>query len=217
MTQHEFSTPPPEHNLPLTPTLLGIESPESQAGIHPAETGGLPEGQPFIPDGWTYLAHGTSKVEWRTTDLDAESEIVISGMGLSAITREMAEEDAKRYTGNSSTTSGYAAHRRRPEGMSEEEFAHLSVPFEMRILFYPEDASARFKTERWQALPPETRENINHYYYKNHQHGRHPLIPRGETLLPLSKDTAEDGHSIYYYLPGSIRNDYMAALASEQD
>jgi hypothetical protein len=135
-------------------------------------------------------------------------------LGMSTKTRERIEADAHQ-SGYSNTTKSYATHRPRPRGMTDEEFERLSIPIELRVVFYPETASTRMASQRWESLPTETRANAARYYYNSDQYGRHPVVPRGETLHLISHDVADDGHAIYYYIPGSVRDDYNTAVKRE--
>lgn len=177
-----------------------------------------PEGQPFIPEDWTYLIHGTNQVEWRTVDFTTTPELTVRGSGLSAITREADKKNretlGKRYD-LAGTTAGYANNRACPEGMSHEEFARLSTPLEFRIIFYPPYASRNLVSDRWQSLPLATRDLVYRYYQGNIQAGNHPVVPRGEHLRLLSKVTDNSGRDIYYYIPTGILNDYAIALGAQ--
>ena len=96
---------------------------------------------------------------------------------------------------------------RRPEGMSDTEFAKKNRPFEMKIVFYKDHARQSTDPEYQQGLDKKTMDEIAKYYFANVQGGRHPLVPKGETLVKLGQ-VQENGKDVFYFVPESLADVY---------
>jgi hypothetical protein len=49
---------------------------------------------------------------------------------------------------------------------------------------------------------------IARYYFDNIQGGRHPLVPKGETLIKLGR-TKEKGVDVFFFVPASVAEVYQ--------
>jgi hypothetical protein len=187
--------------------MKDLEPTASEAPLHPEKDTEL-EQQFTIPRGWTTLIHGTDSSRWQL----GEREKVIHGFqGLSVITaedRERYRADAIRM-GNPNaydTTTNYA-------GTSD-----TTTPVEARILFYKEAMSPRYSTSEDIAdlktdLSTETSQLIQKYYQP-----RHPVVPRGETLVYMGDTIDEEsGRVIEYFVPASVAEAYKAAVDDQAE
>ena len=170
------------------------------------------EFEPAIPRGWTFLKHGTNLIKWGDENPYNSDEIELHGP-LSVVSKEQSDFDNRGGKYNTSKTYGITA---KPEQMSEEEFAQKNKPFEIRILFYQDHARHNYDPEYRDGLDKKTMEQINKYYYVNAQHGRHPLVPKKETLVKLGQ-TQEDGRDIFYFVPESVREAYFRESNTENN
>jgi hypothetical protein len=177
-----------------------------QSGVEEAELAATPTAKPEnqeaketvvapIPTGWTELVHGTNSTRWQHSGNTVE----ITGAGLSAISLE----DIARGSGN--TTDNYS--RTRTDG---------GQPIEVRISFYRGDLSSRLgvqpdAVELKASLPKDTLALIAKYHQD-----RHPLIPRGETLLKIGESVNPDnGRQVEHYVPRSVAEQYVEAVKRE--
>ncbi len=158
-----------------------------------------------IPRGWTYLKHGSNFMNWAGTDLFNSDQIVMKN-SLSAISKEAWERDAAITTGDYNTTKSYSRVSK-PAGMSEEQFAKLNKPLEIRVLFYKDHIRRKTDPEYAKTLDEKTKELISVYYFKNIQHGRHELVPRKEVLIKLDHKI-ENGIDVFYFVPQSVLEAY---------
>jgi len=179
----------------------GNEQPTNQAEVSPLATA-TPEHREAketliapIPTGWTELVHGTNSSRWQHS-----GEVVeITGAGLSAISLE----DIARGSGN--TTDNYSRTRN-----------DSGQPIEVRVSFYRGDLSPRLgirpdAAELKASLPKDTLELIGKYHQD-----RHPLIPRGETLLKIGDSVnTENGRQVEHYVPRSVAEQYVEAVKRE--
>lgn len=169
------------------------------------------ERQFAIPRGWTTLIHGTDSSRWQL----GEREKVVQGIqGLSVITsedRERYQADAIRV-GNPNAYDTTASYTRSSDGSTDV------VPVEVRVLFYKEAMSPRYSTSEdiadiKAALPVETSQLIQKYYPS-----RHPMVPRGETLVYMGGDTDEQsGREVEYFVPASVAEAYKAAIDTQEE
>lgn len=173
------------------------------------EKDGELEGQFTIPRGWTTLIHGTDSNRWQL----GEREKIVQGIqGLSVITAEERERyrlDAIRM-GNPTAYDTTASYARLTGGRTD------AVPVEVRVLFYEEAMSPRYSAREDIAdlkatLPAETSRLIQRYYQP-----RHPIVPRGETLVYMGGDTDEQsGRVVEYFIPASVAEAYLNELGKE--
>ncbi len=165
------------------------------------------EGEVFkevLPRGWTNLKHGTNLMNWGEINPYTSDRIRLE-KPLSVVSQEEFERDqtsGKRYN----TTENYSSATK-PDGMSQAEFDKKNKPFEMRVVFLKNHAQDLSDPEYRQGLDKKTLDQIAKYYYANIQGGRHPLVPRGETLVRLGQ-TQENGQDVFYFVPESIAEAY---------
>lgn len=187
------------------------------------ETENLPEDQEkvknkeqefeaIIPRGWTTLKHGTNALNWGEINPYSSDRIKLE-KPLSMISQEEFEQD-KQAGGQYDTTKNYAEVARRPEGMPDDEYAEKNKPFEMRVVFYKDHARHHTDPEYSQGLDKKTMDQIAKYYFANIQGGRHPLVPKGETLVKIGQ-TQEGGKDVFYFVPESLAETYSSEAGVE--
>jgi hypothetical protein len=148
-----------------------------------------------VPTGWTELVHGTNSTRWQHSG----DTIEITGAGLSAISLE------DIVHGGGKATDSYS--RTPDEG---------GQPIEVRVSFYRVDLSPRLgvrpdAAELKAGLSKDTLELIARYHQD-----RHPLIPRGETLLKIGESVnVESGRQVEHYVPRSVAKQYVEAVKIE--
>lgn len=167
------------------------------------ETASVPE--ILVPAGWTWLLHGSnlSKPKWQNggaDQLDSDT-FVIKGMGLSVVTQEEIDHQQSQTdhlrargigTSGYNTTKGYASGS--------------SLPIEIKVLF-PSFHSREGKsvTKRAQLIAKYGEEKTKALfdladvvYWRNHQSGRHPILPRGMRLIKLSDNSSDTSRQLQY-------------------
>jgi hypothetical protein len=169
------------------------------------------EFQAVIPRGWTTLKHGTNLIKWGDVNPYTSDTIKIKNP-LSVVSQEDAEYSKQH--GLSDTTKGYAGMARRPEGMTDDEFEKRNKPFEIRIVFYQNHPRSCADPEYKKGLDKKTMDEIAEYYFANHQGGRHPLVPRGETLIKIGH-IEENGTDVFYFVPESVKDAYLKESAAD--
>lgn len=188
---------PPEENLPEDQEKAKNKEQEFEA---------------IIPRGWTTLKHGTNALNWGEINPYSSDRIKLE-KPLSVISQEEFEQD-KQAGGQYDTTKNYAEVARRPEGMSDNEYAEKNKPFEMRVVFYKNHARHHTDPEYSQGLDKKTMDQIAKYYFANIQGGRHPLVPKGETLVKIGQ-TQEGGKDVFYFVPESLAETYSSEAGVE--
>lgn len=187
----------------------GSEKPsESQEGAEDKEK----KFEAVVPRGWTTLKHGTNTLNWGEINPYSTDRIKLE-KPLSVISQEEFEQD-KQARGQYDTTRNYAEVARRPEGMSDDEYTEKNKPFEMRVLFYKDHARHHTDPEYSQGLDKKTMDQIAKYYFANIQGGRHPLVPKGETLVKIGQ-TQENGKDVFYFVPESLVETYSSEAGVE--
>lgn len=89
---------------------------------------------------------------------------------------------------------------------------------QLKIIFFAEELSSqRCASEVAQVvkdgLTVEQQTMIDEYYWRNGQHGRHPLIPNKTVLEQIGQGVDEKtGMPIYYYIPKVVADDFTRAL-----
>ena len=159
-----------------------------------------------IPKGWTTLKHGTNLLNWGEIN-PYTSDMIKLEKPLSVISQEDFEQDqqaGKQYD----TTKNYATIIQKPEGMTDTDFEQKNKPFEIKVLFYQDHVRHNTDPKYKQKLDKKTLDEIAKYYFLNIQNGRHPLIPRGETLVKLGQ-IKENGKDVFYFIPENLSNVYQ--------
>lgn len=160
--------------------------------------------EPCVPRGWTILIHGTNLIKWGDENPFTSDRITVH-KELSVVTSEDAE--LSRHQGLSSTSESYSK-RSKPLEMDEDEFQRKNKQFEIRIYFYQNHARTLVDEEYRKTLDDATKKEIARYYYDNRQLGRHPLVPRGITLIKLAH-VKENDRDVFYYVPENLLTTYV--------
>jgi hypothetical protein len=155
---------------------------------------------PVIPRGWTNLKHGTNLLNWGDNNPFTVEKITLT-RPLSVISQEDFDRD-QSHGGGYNTTRNYAAGSK-PGGMSDSEFQLRNKPFEIRVIYFKNHVRQADDEEYSAKLDKTTLDQIAKYYFLNTQGGRHPLVPRGETLLKLGQ-VQENGADVFYFVPESV-------------
>lgn len=167
--------------------------------------------EPCIPRGWTTLIHGTNLVKWGDENPFSSDRITVH-KELSVVSKEDAEWSKQQ--GLSSTSEGYSKKVKPPE-MDEEEFQRKNKQFEIRVYFYQNHARTLVDKEYRKTLDSAAMKEIARYYYDNIQLGRHPLVPRGTTLVKLAH-IKENDRDVFYYVPEHLLTTYILESHSVQ-
>jgi len=165
-----------------------------------------------IPRGWTTLKHGTNALNWGEINPYSSDKIKLE-KPLSVISQEEFEKD-QQAGGQYNTTRNYAEVVKRPEEMSDDEYAEKNKPFEIRVVFYKDHARHHADPEYKQGLDKKTMDQLAKYYFANIQGGRHPLVPKGETLVKIGQ-TQENGKDVFYFVPESLKETYSSETGME--
>lgn len=165
-----------------------------------------------IPRGWTTLKHGTNALNWGEINPYSSDKIKLE-KPLSVISQEEFEKD-QQAGGQYNTTRNYAEVVKRPEEMSDDEYAEKNKPFEIRVVFYKDHARHHADPEYKQGLDKKTMDQLAKYYFANIQGGRHPLVPKGETLVKIGR-TQENGKDVFYFVPESLKETYSSETGME--
>ncbi len=169
---------------------------------------------PAIPNGWTYLIHGTNllRPQWshRIVQLFTQ-DIFLVRNDLSTVSVEMSQRDAA--LGFIGTTTSYSSYPR-PAGMSDHEYHQRNRPVVIKVVFF-QDYVSRVEGRRYlEVFPPQYRDEIWELckqFYTRLQGGRHPFVPSGTVLLKLAH-TFENGVHVIYYIPRKVIPFYKMAL-----
>lgn len=165
---------------------------------------------PPIPEGWTYLQHGTNLLNWNDDENPYNTDLLTIDKPLSVITRESFERSHQNTQGSYNTTKNYSTAFK-PKAMSEQEFEEKNQPFEIRVLFYQNHPRQRTRQEYTEKLGEETMKEIAKYYFLNRQSGRHPLIPKNEELYQFGISHEQDT-DVFYYIPIKYLEDYLNSI-----
>lgn len=126
---------------------------------------------PIIPEGWTFLTHGSSLDKWDTSllgnDFIVGNGIVngkeVTGRPLCCVERDDAKFNYARSGSNTAKVYGGNQHS-----------------FEIRILFYKNPRLSDGKVVRDKLNQDELKDISKYYMY---QDGRHPAVPVGTKLI----------------------------------
>lgn len=168
------------------------------------------KGNPVIPDGWTFLAHGSSLDRWDSSllgndfvvgngDVNGQS---IKGRPLCCVERSVASFDYERSGSN--TAKSY--------GGKEQSF-------EIRVLFYKNPRLGEGKAVRDKLSADEIKDVSKYYMY---QDGRHPAVPAGTKLVfvksgDFDEITNTNGNNILWYVPEQYLQQYLDDVQQTQD
>lgn len=155
---------------------------------------------PPVPEGWTYLIHGSSMDRWDSSLLGTDFTVgrgQVAGHWYSHRPLCCVERSDARFQ--------YA----RDGSNTARTYGGKEAPFELRVLL-PKDPRST-----GESCSEEDRKDLFRYY--SNFHYRHPIVPAGTELRFLEKGTFDevtntDGHQIYYYVPERYANAYEQAL-----
>ena len=138
------------------------------------------KGNPIVPEGWTFLIHGSSLDRWDSSLLGKDFTVgkgIINGKeekgrALCCAERSTAKFDYERDGSNTAKVYG---------GKGET--------FQIRVLFYknPRLGDAKIVREK---LDSEALKDVTKYYM--YQGGRHPAVPVGTKLTFLEKGNFDE-------------------------
>ncbi|MBF0569648.1 MAG: hypothetical protein HQL18_02600, partial [Candidatus Omnitrophica bacterium] len=165
---------------------------------------------PVIPQGWTYLAHGTNltRRQWDGHEDDLSKDRWTIGIGgLSTVTREE----------GSNTTKTYANASVRPN-LTKEEYNRRNKMVSIRVIF-PENY-ANYPEKKAQFLPlieSSQQESVMGMIAKWYRgNGHNPVVPHGTSLIKIGQ-TKEDGFDVFYYIPEQLQFLYNKTLGLRFD
>lgn len=143
-----------------------IEMPQENVEFETDENG-----NPIIPEGWTFLTHGSSLDRWDTSLLGNDFMVgngTVNGKEVKEIPLCCVERDDAKFNyarSGSNTAKAYGGNQR---------------SFEIRILFYKNPRLSDGKIVRDKLNQDELKDISKYYMY---QDGRHPAVPAGTKLI----------------------------------
>ena len=167
-------------------------------------------GDPVIPEGWTFLTHGSSLDRWDTYLLGTDFIVgkgkvngqEVKGRPLCCVERS----DAKfNYERRGSTTA--------------KAYGGKQQAFEIRVLFYKNPRLGDGKIVR-DKLNQDEIKNVSKYYM--YQDGRHPAVPIGTKLVfvksgDFDEITNTNGNNILWYIPEEYLQQYLEDVQHSQE
>lgn len=155
-------------------------------------------GNPIMPEGWTFLTHGSSLDRWDESLLGNDFIVgngkEVKGRPLSCVERDNAKFDYARSGSN--TAKAYGGKQQ---------------AFEIRVLFYKNPRLGDGKVVRDTLNQDEQKDVLKYYMY---QGGRHPAVPSGTRLVFLQNGdfdeiTNTNGNNILWYIPEQYLEHYL--------
>jgi hypothetical protein len=160
-----------------------------------------------IPENWTYLLHGANldRREWMergVEQLDADIFEIKGWRGLSAIDKRDRDYMRERNITGYDVTNNYALGKG----------GHL----EMRVMFpafhsqFPLSESARAKlVEKYGEQRVKDLYDLgDEVFWKNDQHGRHPVLPTRMRLVKIMDQTLGENNRLVQYVPEVLMDIY---------
>ncbi len=167
-------------------------------------------GNPIIPEGWTFLIHGSSLDKWDTSLLGNDFVVgngtadgqVIGGRPLCCVERSVAKFDYERSGSN--TAKAYGGKQQ---------------AFEIRVLFYKNPRLGDGKIVRDKLNQDELKDVTKYYMY---QGGRHPAVPVGTKLVFVKSGNFDEitntsGNNILWYIPEQYLQQYLDDVQQMQE
>jgi len=165
---------------------------------------------PVMPEGWTFLTHGSSLERWDSSILGNDFVVgngivngrAVSGRPLCCVERNVAKYDYE--TSGSNTAKSYGGKNQ---------------AFQIRVLYYKNPRTGAGKIVR-EKLSPEQISKVNKCYM--YQGGRHPAVPVGTKLSFIKSSdfdeiTNTNGNNILWYIPEEYLQQYLEDLEKIQD
>lgn len=156
------------------------------------------KGNPKLPEGWTYLIHGTNTSQWNKEILEGDS-FVVKGIeaGLYCVEKENAIENQK--TG--SDVSKIHSQLKQQQGEKD---------FEIRCLIYKDLRRQKDREEFAGRLTQEEIDDVNRYHTKKPYY---PSVPNGTKLIKLTTtefdEITNSEKEILWYIPEKYLNHYL--------
>lgn len=159
-------------------------------------------GNPIMPEGWTFLTHGSSLDRWDESLLGNDFVVgngtvngqEIKGRPLCCVERNDSKFDYVRNGSN--TAKAYGGNQQ---------------SFEIRVLLYKNPRLGDGKIVR-DTLNQDELKDVSKYYM--YQGGRHPAVPAGTKLIFLQNGdfdeiTNTNGNNILWYIPEQYLENYL--------
>ncbi len=160
------------------------------------------KGNPIMPEGWTFLTHGSSLDRWDESLLGNDFVVgngkangqEVKGRPLCCVERDDAKFNYERRGSN--TAKAYGGKQQ---------------AFEIRILLYKNPRLGDGKVVREKLNQNELKDVTKYYIY---QDGRHPAVPSGTKLVFLQNGdfdeiTNTNGNNILWYIPEQYLEHYL--------
>ncbi|MBI5390707.1 hypothetical protein HZB02_04405 [Candidatus Woesearchaeota archaeon] len=174
-----------------------------------------PDAQPpEIPEGWTYLVHGTNLLrpawDYKIIQLFQKPTLKVQRMGLSAVTRE--EQQQENQEGNYNTTRLYSKFAQ-PKEMHDEEYRWRNRPLQIRVIFFLDYLhNQRYRPYLNSLFQEQDRQEVKDIIVKYYE-PRHPIVPSGTPLVKVAHTLEDDVH-VLYYIPRQILHFYREQLVT---
>lgn len=169
-----------------------------------------------VPENWTYLVHGSNldNAQWKDEggqQLHADI-LEVKGMGLSTIDkadRDERQRNSDALKAQGVAVGGYDTTRDYAQG--------TGTPLEIRVVFpafhsrHPllEEARAKLVEKYGEVKVKALYDLADMVQWKNHQGGRHPLLPKGMTLIRVMDQTLEGQGRVVQYVPEILLDIYQ--------
>ena len=167
-------------------------------------------GNPVIPEGWTFLTHGSSLDRWDTSLLGNDFTVgngnvngrEVKGRPLCCVERSIAKYDYERNGSN--TAKNYGGEQQ---------------AFEIRVLFYKNPRSWDGKIVKDKLNQDELKDVTEYYMY---QEGRHPAVPVGTKLVFVKSGNFDEitntsENNILWYIPEQYLKQYLDDVQQTQE
>lgn len=154
-------------------------------------------GEPILPEGWTFLIHGTSTAQWSKETIENESFIVKGNeAGLYCVEREKAIENEK----NGSNVSKLHSELKQKEGEKS---------IEIRCLIYKDLRRQKDREEFSDKLTEKEINDINNYHVMKPYY---PAIPNNTKLIKVATtqfdEITKEDKEIIWYIPENYLEHY---------
>lgn len=156
------------------------------------------KGNPKLPDGWTFLIHGTNTSQWNKDILESD-EFVVKGIeaGLYCVERDKAIENHK----SGSDVSKIHSQLKQQDGEDD---------FEIRCLIYKDLRRKKDQEAFAGRLTPEEIKDVNNYHIPKPYY---PAIPNNTKLIKLTTtefdDITNSEKKIVWYVPEKYLEHYI--------
>ena len=162
----------------------------------------MKNGEPRLPENWTYLIHGTQKSRWDEKAIG--QDFTVTRIALSCIDKYESDRQ-KKEDGSYDTTKNYQG---------------TTSPFQIRVVYMENPQISKSVKKRLSAsdFDQDLSREIRRCY--GFQGGRHPGIPHGTKLVRVSETLTKDNIPVYWYVPEKMlslyREDVMKQRIAEK-